>query len=346
VKGGIMITDKLAIEKETVVSSIEEALTLSRTDYLVTKIGADLKEISLDENGHIAFRGTTYLITDWAFESLCRLLTIPKHFARSIPADLFLYNVNKLKESNNQRVIILISRDNVINIFSHPYVAAKNEDILTGLQSMTKRLDLDLNEVKLSDRGMEVSFLRKGLNVEPVPGDVTKCGIDILNSETGYRGAKACFFLLRLICSNGASLSDRWGKVNWSYDYRISYERSLHNFFKGIEHLQIAFNTFNSSYAELRYRELAICEYVNIWRRLARIVGNEMADRITGIDKDKRNYYNRQARDGDRHHSAGIILYDIYNSITEAAQRYPFVQRRNLESLGGSLVNLVTSGNA
>ena len=338
-----MLTEKLAREKEVSIKNIEEALSLVNSDFLVEKYGADLKEVEMSEDGQISSGGISYPITDWAFESLCSLLRIPKEFARRIPVELFLENLNRLKVEHNQRIVILVSRNIIINVVPHPYIFAENRDILKHLDEIMGQLNLELHEIRLSDRGMDISFLKEGVEVEPVPGDITRFGINVLNSETGFRGAKACFWLLRLVCTNGATLTNNWGKVNWSYDQRISYERSLYNFFEGISKLQVEFSQFSSFYKHLPVREVVAHEYINIWRRLSRIVGNEMADRITMVDKEERNRLNRELREGNRMLTTGLTLYDLYNSITEAARRYPFVQRRKMEGLGGSLIDLVSA---
>jgi hypothetical protein len=336
-----MFTEKLVQEKEVITTSFEEALKMANSDFLVEKFGVDFKEITMTEEGRISWSGSiSYPITDWTFEGLCGLLKIPVQFARRIPVDLFLENFNRLKVEHNQRVIILISRNTVINVVPHPYVFAKNKDILECLGEIRGKLNLELHEIRFSDKGMEVSFIKEGVEVEPVPRDVTRFGLNILNSETGFRGAKANFWLLRLVCTNGAILRNEWGSVKWSYDHRISYERSLKNFIAGIEKLQMDFDNFVALYKSLVNRELRAFEFVNIHRRLARIVGNDQADQIFGVPKEERNRFMRESREGDRMLLTGIILYELYNSITESARWYPFIQRRQLEALGGSLIDL------
>lgn len=336
-----MITEKIAREKEVVAQSIEDALDLVNTDFLVKSTGADLKEIDISKDGTLSVGSLACPMTDWAFESLCQLLKIPVPFARSIPPELLLQNLNKLKEENNQRVTLLLSRDTVINVVPNPYHPAGNADMLLRLKKeVVPEMALELGDIRISDRGMEVSFLKEGVAVEPAPGDITRFGLRVSNSETGWRGAKAGFYLFRLVCTNGAIVSNNWGTAEWDYDYRISRERSLQNFIGQIIKLNVDFAKFEDSYNRLLDRELMAVEFVNVRRRMSRIVGNDNADRITRVSKEERNRLNAEYREGNRMLATGVILYDLYNNITDAAKTYPFVQRRALEMLGGSVIDL------
>lgn len=342
-RGDIMITEKLALEKDVVVNNIDDALHSINTDFKVQKHGTDLNEVELTAEGQISFGGEKFPLTDWAFESICSLTKIPKEFARRIPVQLLLDTFNTLKVEHNQRIIFLISRQTVINVLPHPYIYAENKEVLEQLDEILGNLSLELQEIRISDRGMTASFLKEGVKVEPVPGDITRVGLNVLNSETGFRGTKASFWLLRLVCSNGATLTNNWGNVEWSYDHRVSRERSMRNFVEGILKLQLDFDRLTRSYQKLVERELMAFEFVNVWRRLARIVGNDEADCIADIQRDERNRLNNEVREGNRSLNTGMIIYDMHNSITQAARRYSFVARRRLEGLGGALIDLAQS---
>lgn len=340
-----MFTEKMVREKEIVTQTFEDALNLVSTDFLVIRVGADLKEVNISEDGIILVGSSAYPMTDWAFESICYFLKIPVAFARSIPTELLLQNFNKLREEHNQRVVFLISRNTVINVMSHPYLPAGNTDLLLRLKDeVVPEMELELHEIRISDRGMEMSFLKEGLKVEPAPGDITRFGLRVSNSDTGWRGAKASFYLLRLVCTNGAVVSNNWGTAEWGYNYRISHERSIQNFIGQIEKMQVDFTKFEAFYNRLADRELAAFEFVNVHRRMSRIVGNEDADKMAGVPKEERNRFIKEYREGNRMLPTGIILYVIYNNITASARRYAFVMRRALEALGGALIDIAVLG--
>jgi hypothetical protein len=168
---------------------------------------------------------------------------------------------------------------------------------------MKKEADI-ITQNKRNDRFWEQSLFSEKL-VEPVPGDITKIG--------------------------------------WSYDYRISYERSLSIFLsgiEGIERLQVGFGHFKTTYNQLLAHNLRAFEFINTWRRLSRIVGPKASDRITGVGRDERSGWNHEVREGDRNKLTGVIAYDLYNRITADARQASFTQRKALESLGGSMVDL------
>lgn len=342
-----MITEKLVDVKEVEVSTFEDAQDLLNSDFLVEQKGSDLKDIVVDESG-IMFDKGSFQITDLAINSLCQILELPILFARSIPTDLFLQNVEKLKSERNRRICLLIGKDNtVINIVDvsiRPYEPAKNIELLSRLEKdVVSKKELKIRKIAISSRGMEISFLQEGQKVEPVPGDVTEFGLSITNSESGWRGAKANFSLLRLICTNGAVVSNSWGNVNWSYDHRLSFATSYTNFINQIIKMTPDLTNFKTSYKRLIDRELLVFEYVNVHRRLSRIVGNYDADRIMGIDKEDRNLFIRETREGNRLLPTATIAYDVYNNITSAAQKYSFVKRQSLEELGGALIDITAA---
>jgi hypothetical protein len=337
-----LITEKLVREKEVTSFSFDEALELYNTDFLVSEKGEDIKDTDLNADGALVWGSDSYLMTDWAFESICYILNIPLTYARSIPPELLIHTFDKLKEIHNQRAIFLISRGIVINVVPHPYVPLKNRELLIRFQNeIVPQTGLKLNEIGLSDRGMVVTFLREGLQLEPAPGDVSRLGLTVLNSETGWRGAKASFYLLRLLCGNGTVTSNAWGSAEWSYDYRLSLERSMQNFNGQLIKLEMDVPKFESIFNQLLSRELLAFEFVRIIRRLIRITGFEDADEIVGLSATERNRLYKEDRWGDRMLSTGLIMYDIYNKITAAAKEYPFVQRRNMEALGGSIIDMV-----
>lgn len=334
-----MITENLALEKELIVEDMDEVMDLLNSDFLVCRKETDLVDLIIEET-RLFVMGDWYPFTDWAFEGLCSLLNLPVQFARSIPFELLVENFNRLKIENNRRVTVLISRNTVINITYPPFLAAKSLDLLNRLKLVQSVKELTQKAIRLSDRGIVINFLSESLVAQPIPGDITELGFNIFNSETGFRGAKASFFLNRLVCSNGAILSNSWGSVEWAYDYRISYERSLSNFLIGIENFNINFDRFSAAYDNLIARNLSAVAFINVWRRLARIVGSKEADRISGIGIDERNQFNHEVREGDRNRLTGILAYDLYNKITENARQSPFMQRSALERLGGSFVDL------
>lgn len=336
-----MITEKLAQEKEAVANSYEECHEKLHSEFKVEHFHADLNQIRLTEDGILGFPGGEYPISDWAFESLCGLIDMSPKFAKGIRDELMLVNIDTLKHDRNAPVDICVSRGLVVNVFERkPYEALRNIETLAGIQKAAASLGANLNNILISDRGMHVSLLYPGRTLEPLPGDITETGINILTSETGFRGTKASFYMFRLICSNGAIVGNRWGDATWSYDGRISRERSIANFFDKVLAMDMDFNGFADRYAGLPHRRLKVRELVNYHRRLARIVGNEPASAIANISDEDRNRMRLEMRFGNPDAETEIAAYDLYNAITAMAREVAFYQRRQLESLGGGLIDI------
>jgi len=224
-----MWKEQLPREKEITVDSFEKAKEFLRSDYKVEQIGVNLAEIEVDQDGWLSFADYSFPMTDWSFESLCNILGIPVAFGRRISVDLLLYNINALKHVRNIRIVVLVARKTVINIVRHPFVYTRNEALLDAMSDVVQKLNLNLHEVKLSDRTMDVKLLYQNdtLSMEPIPGDPSRIGVNICNSETGFGNAQAVFWVLRQICTNGAIANVKWGGVNMIYDPEISQERAI-----------------------------------------------------------------------------------------------------------------------
>lgn len=342
-----MFPANLVQEKEIVVKNFDEAISNLESDYQVTHKDATLDELIINNEGRLACRGEEHLMTEWALENLCGQVGIPRTFARNIPWDLFLHNFDQLKTERNRPLVLAVGREDVvISVIKQgklPYFPAKSVDVLRKLQEA--QAELQVHELRIADRGVEASFIDPRLGeLEPQVGDITGIGLRITNSETGFRGLKASSFLLRLVCTNGAVLSNNWANVAWSYDPRMNYRHSLDNFFKQLEQLSLGVSHLRESYRTLIQKKLSVLGLVNLWRSVNRIVGQTDADGILGLPPDERKSLvkaTKERRPGDNSHleETDRSYWEAYNAITERARQYDFLRWRQLERLAGRLLD-------
>ena len=83
--------------------------------------------------------------------------------------------------------------------------------------------------------------------------------------------------------------------------------------------------------------------FVNLWRRVRRIVGPYQADSIlaTSLNERRELFAKVRARNNpDDAVPTRFDAYEIHNRITASAQNYPLLERRRLEDIGGSMLKL------
>ena len=152
---------------------------------------------------------------------------------------------------------------------------------------------------------------------EPIPGDSCGFGINVVNSETGFRALSVHSFILRYICSNGAVAPAGTGSRTYHTDRTPEAMAAALN-----EHIRQA----TSAFAPLAGRWPRMCRSIaaeereQIRRRLSHLLSRNRADIVTEAQPGKET------------------LYDLFNRITAEARQHPPGIRLELEELAGSLI--------
>jgi hypothetical protein len=339
-----MFADKFVEENELCVKSYDEARAAINTDFKVKHYGDELRKMSLTEAGTLKTVAGEFPLTEGAFSGLCSAVKIPPGFGKRIPEELFLHNFETLRLKYNARVRICISRGTAVGISDISPEPISNAEIIDKVGAVAHNACMALHEVRISDRGMQVNMLHKDKNLEPLRGDITAVGVNIVTSEMGLKSTKASLFLLRLACTNGAVVKKAWGGYERFFNYKINREKSLSAFLDKIPKIDIDFAKFSNSYRKLTERILNAAEFIGLHDKLAGIVGTDTADNISGIERDQRiEIHQKIKRDIDRSRPTGIMAYDFYNAVTHAAKEYPFEKRQDLENFGGSIIRLANA---
>jgi len=338
-----MLPVKLAPEKEVKTESLEEARDFLESDFKVEYFQTSIEEIDIHEDGTITTANKSWQYTPYFLESLAKTIKMPLNYACRIDFDLFKINFDMRKQQDCCGIKLCISRNTVINVCKSSYYPARTVDVIKGLPQKIKQWNL--HGILLGDRGIELSWCDENVVINPRPGDRILGGVQLSNSETGFRGLKASLFTLRLACSNGAVFSDEQQAIRWSYDQRMTYTTNIEKFCKELELLEIPCIELTNKYSSALEKLISDREVVNLWRRIRRIVEPQRVDYILGIEgKERLRLFEQVKRHEDPSISEPTDLntYDIHNRITAAAKDFSLITKRRLEEIGGDLLWQVT----
>ncbi len=338
-------------EKESPAASIEEAIHLAQSEFGISTQTIALSTVKVDEDYRISWNGQWYPVTAWAFSNLLKIVKIPESFGLRIPRDLLADNIERLKQLEARAVIIFLRDGHVVNIVKDGYHPAKNKDVLLMLQMQASRWEV--GRIRLSDRGMWLTLLDQSLPViEPRVGDITKLALTLVNSETGGTGLKCSYSAYRLACLNGALVRDEWGSIRWNYDRRVKYETSLTEFENGLLSLSFQANALIKLYSLLPSEQLTDEEMVELWRAVARVVGPSHANAVIKIDEEERKKLVKEVRERwarnrvnlpdqkEKPVLTGFNAYDLFNEVTATARDASYPVARQLERIGGRLIEV------
>jgi hypothetical protein len=357
---------------------IAESLHFCAKHFAYTQREIALTQISMDDTFMLSVDGQSYHLTQHALNNLCALLSIPFHFAVSIPTTLTALNVQGLKALHTQSVI-MISRDDVIVTFLDPmkwakespagrmkkkphYLPVTNLSLLHMLEKVWSGEDVNTT-VTLTDHGLQVELVHQSdaFTVEPVVGDVTRVGIAITNSETGGPLPVAKGYTLRLICTNGAAVPTDSKLYRFSNDWRCSWQWRFEKFAEALRFLmqdmQIKCGALQTAYTRMIEAELNDIQFYNWYRKaqyLSRSIttSSDEIDHIFGVEPERRQEFFTTVRERLSAIRAGtpeliappqptgLIAWEVFNGITQAARDEMHYHRRaGLESLAADVVS-------
>lgn len=334
-----MLPVKLAPEKEVPVESLEEARDFLENDFKVDYFQTSVEEIDIHKDGTVTAANRCWPYAPTFLESLAKMIKMPLSYAHRIDFDLFKTNFDRRKQQNCCGIKLCISRNTVINVCNTNYYPARTVDVIKSLPEKIRQWRL--HGILLGDRGIEISWCDENVVIDPRPGDRILGGVQLSNSETGFRGLKASLFTLRLVCSNGAIFSDERQVVRWSYDRRVTYTTNMGRFCKELELLEIPRAELADKYSRVLDKLISDREVVNLWRRIRRVVEPQRADYILGIQGQERLRLLERVREREDpfvSEPTDLNTYDVHNRITAAAKDFPLITKRRLEEIGGDLL--------
>jgi hypothetical protein len=334
-----MLSEHIVAEPTVLVKSVEELRNFLEGDFRTSYLDTALDRLNL-EDSCVEVEGKRFRLTQKFLEEVATFIQMPLRYAYAIDYGLFRTNFLNRREHCSSGVRLCVQGDVVVNLAPAGYQPAATLDLLDGFCDETF---WKFEEALLSPRGVEISLLTPSLNVEPVPGDIVKLGVRLGNSETGGPLPKGSGYTLRLLCSNGAVLSNQVGTARWSSDYRTTYRTRVEKFLHDLSGLRELQATILPLYQGVTERFLSDRDFINVWRRLGQEFHPDEVDRIVGVEPEERRALQRSVRERPAHlepKATKFRIWDLHNVLTDAAKRYSFTQRTRLEELGGELLSL------
>ena len=334
-----MFQEKLITEKSVSAESIDGVRDILESDFQPGYFTTTLRDIDLHEDGTITAEGKRWHCTEEFMRKAAKAIGMPINYAYKIDFALFRENFNQRKTLDCSGVKICISRGYAVNVCKADYFPARTVDILENLPDRFR--NFSFNKAVVSDSSVEMSWCDEKMQINPQPGDTILGGIKLTNSETGYTGLRASLFTLRLVCSNGCVILDEKYSTRWSYDRRMTYSRSINNFCKKLNLLEIPKAELDEKYALVTDHYLSDREIVNLWRRIRRILNPVAADEVLGIGNSfRQNLFERVSlyEDPQMAQPTELNKYEIHNRITAGAKTLNPVKRTRLEEIGGRLI--------
>lgn len=216
-----------------------------------------------------------------------------------------------LMNINREYVNVTIEKGEALTITSPDY----NE--ITDLEVIRKCVDLGVRTVSRNDFMMRITTEEK-FKFEAVPGDNCGIGINVINSETGFRTLSIAHFVMRYVCSNGAIIKiDDNEKERVHYGYK-NYE--LQEFMDEQVGLALLSQKEVADSIKDLSKELATDFINNVNKRIESYLGkNESKKFFDELNEES-------------------TLYDLFNVVTNKAKNYDLGKRVLLENLAGDLV--------
>ncbi len=212
-----------------------------------------------------------------------------------------------LMNIQREYVTIKIEAGDALTLLSPDY----NE--LTDLSVIRTCETYGIDKISRNDFFMSINTEEKK-KTQPIPGDECGIGLDIVNSETGFRALGVYHFILRYICTNGAYLkiSEDATRVHYgSYDLKKFISQKITKASEQRDTITEKLKKLNRGIEDLPPALI---------RKVDRALGKGAARGIL---------YNN---------SAPPTQYELFNYLTSSAKQYGLSKRHHLESLAGEML--------
>jgi len=318
--------------------------TLDELDTMLEKRPAYTTElvnpssIMLGDDGLVSYNGKKAKMSLEGFRQMVvKLHRIPDPFAQRIPLDLLQHNLVELGKTISFPIQFVFNEDGLI------INAVKDE--LKKIATLPLSRLFRTHQVKMirySDYGVQIQTINPVFceEFEPKVGDPTGVGVNFNNSETGFWDPKAETLIWQLACSNGAIMSKRFGQVKVRIKRADINEESIARTFeyKLAQMLKDA-EVIPSRMREMCDSSLTIGNAATVFKSAGRITSMEEVSEHLNIDKETIKDIKAKARlDEHKDEDSNFNAHDIYSGITNLANDYNDPTRRQLQVLGGKIL--------
>jgi len=324
---------------------VQEAIRIA-SDITVESVNIKLEDIKINTDATINY-GRNKNITEFGFENLCKLLGIPKPFAQKIPVDLLFQNIKRLQTDKAALEISLLMRpdDSIANIVKSPYNESSYLDVLSNFSDR-----IDLKYINIGERLLTICLAFEDMKLSKDEDDVLYLGTYVYNSIV--REMKLSMFsgLYRITCENSL-IAPFLGTFKASYTQKE--EIRLLRFVENIRcYENNIFSNIEKNFRGFDSRFLYEYEMLKIWGDMDRLVGEMDADLVLNTNPEDRKVLQENVRawksTNAREKLVGrsvieapvtnVLAYDAINAITNHAKSLSGIERRDVEKVGGKLL--------
>jgi len=245
-----------------------------------------------------------YKLLKWYSFPMNQLYRLSNETLISICND-YLMNINR------EFVNVTIEKGEALTITSPEY----NE--ITDLEVIKKCADLGVRTVSRNDFMMRITTEEK-FKFEAVKGDNCGIGLNVINSETGFRTLSIAHFVMRYVCSNGAIVRiDNEANERVHYGYK---ENELQEFLD-------------------EQVELALLKQKDVADSIKDLSKKPASDFINSVNRKVESYLGKyESKNFFSELRKEATLYDLFNVVTDKAKKYDLAKRVSLENLAGDLI--------
>jgi hypothetical protein len=337
-----MLPENLALDRMASPKNFDELMGELNDNYCVRHEPTTLEMIRLNADGSVQTPTGPLRLTRDFLESCAKFIGMPEGYAYRISPELFVENFRQRQAETTAPVTVCSVGDVAIGLVNDGRSRYRPANTLAVLQELWKEHRFEFRRASVSYAGVDVELVRPGLVIEPVVGDTVEIGIAVTNSESGDRQLKASAYSHRLVCTNGAMMTDDLGVARWSNDPRMTPAGCQRAFLREVTALCAELASVSKLYKATFDRPVPDVAFVNTWRRVNYVLPKDGdPDAVLGVSAAERRGLQEAVR--ARESNAAPVLtrwsaYDVHNRLTHAAHGQPFRVRRGLQELGGQFL--------
>jgi hypothetical protein len=279
-------------------------------------------------------------------EGAAKAIGMPLPYAYKVSPELFCENFTQRQAEATVPVTVSRIGDVATGMIVDGKWRYRPASTADALRAIELAGNFELRRASVSFAGVDVELAVPGCAVEPVVDDVLEVGVALTNSESGGRQLKASAYTYRLVCTNGAIMSDNLGFARWPNDPRMTYAGGLRVFELGVAELCEKLERVAALYLSTAETLIPDYEFWNLWRRVAYLLTRTQADSVLGISEAERLDLQQVIRERRPLEPAVITernAYEVHNRITYAAHGRSFAVRRGLQEVGGDFLSRAAS---
>lgn len=245
------------------------------------------------------------------FDKLMRWYQFPLQALHRMELDEVLPLMNAVLRLIAKPVVIYIEDGEALTIVSTRFLHVPDAMLLSVRQSDSSLL------VTRTDHFMHL-FGEEISKVEVQPGDIVGIGSSVVNSETGFNALSVGWYLMRLVCSNGAvvPISLFHNKIYHSNESSVRI------------HVDKALDQLNEASGKSG-------DVIRLLRRSLKAENPPRAFAEQGLNP-LIGYWNAKELLDAQYDDRSAKLFDLFNRVTYSAKRQPPRIRLAMEELAGS----------